>query len=385
MKPIYYCLLALTFITLSCHAQTEKKQVSSVTNQSPAIVQQIIKKHAKVFLQDSITNAVSIGVLFRGKTITAHYGELDKGKGNTPSDETIYEIASVTKTFTGTLAAKAVLDGKFKLKDDIRLYLAGKYPNLEYQHKPILIKHLLTHTSGLPANVKGVDKIPADLPSAEHRRRVNAIENNQTKAKFFQYLHEVVIEVVPGSNFKYSNFGTNLMASIIEKVYKKPFQELVKEEIINKAQLHNTRFHLSPKDQKRLANGYNELGMLMPHLSLEKTLWGAEGAIKSTIPDLLKYIQFQLDDRNPMNKEAHKPLRELDTNYWIGYFWWVIGAKGKDLHFRHDGGAAGMRNVLLIYPESGIGISVMTNVIGPQIFNNLSKLGKGIYYDLRKQ
>ena len=117
----------------------------------------------------------------------------------------------------------------------------------------------------------------------------------------------------------------------------------------------------------------------------EKTLWGGEGALKSTIPDLLKYAQFQLDDRNQMAKEAHKSIRELDTNYWIGYFWWIIGVKGKNLHFRHDGGAAGTRNVLLIYPESGIGISVMTNVVGPQIFNNLSKLGKGIYNDLKKQ
>ena len=175
------------------------------------------------------------------------------------------------------------------------------------------------------------------------------------------------------------------MAAILEKVYKKPFQELIKEEIIAKAQLKNTFFHLKIQDQKRLANGYNESGILMPHLSLEKTLWGGEGALKSTIPDLLKYAQFQLDDRNQMAKEAHKSIRELDTNYWIGYFWWIIGVKGKNLHFRHDGGAAGTRNVLLIYPESGIGISVMTNVVGPQIFNNLSKLGKGIYNDLKKQ
>ncbi|HAS40165.1 MAG TPA: serine hydrolase [Microscillaceae bacterium] len=396
MKPIHYFLWVLTWVSISCQAQTQKNQVLDTTNQpatistqapdsTTALVQQIIQKHAKVFLKDSITNSVSVGVLFRGQSITGHYGELDKGKGNTPNDNTIYEIASVTKTFTGTLAAKAVLDGKFGLEDDIRLYLDGKYPNLVYQQKPILIKHLLTHTSGLPADNKGVAEVPVDLPSAERRRRVNAIEKQQTKAKFFKYLHEIAITTVPGTHFKYSNFGTNLMAAIIEKVYKKPFQDLVKEEIIAKAQLKNTRFRLNPKEQQRLANGYNELGILMPHLMLEKTLWGAEGAIKSTIPDLLQYIRFQLDDRNLMAKEAHKSIRELDTHYWIGYFWWIIGAKGKDLHFRHDGGAAGMRNVMLIYPESGIGISVMTNVIGPQIFDNLSKLGKRIYYDLKKQ
>ena len=203
MKPIYYFVWALICTTLSCSAQTKKNQVLTTIAHSQtesAGIKQIIKKHAALFLKDSITNSVSVGVLFRGKTTTAHYGELDKGKGNTPNDNTIYEIASVTKTFTGTLAAKAVLDGKLSLEDDIRLYLDGKYPNLEYQQKPILIKHLLTHTSGLPANNKGIAEIPANLPSIEHRRRFDEIEKSQTKAKFFQYLHEIIIHAVPGTN-----------------------------------------------------------------------------------------------------------------------------------------------------------------------------------------
>lgn len=389
MKSIH-CLLWILMCTLvNCQAQpSENQQNARSITASDSVdlnLKQIIKKHAKVFLEDTITNAVSVGILFQGKTITAHYGALDKGKSNIPNDNTIYEIASVTKTFTGTLAAQAVLDGKLHLQNDIRIYLDGKYPNLQHQGKPILIKHLLTHTSGLPADNKGVAAVPTSLPSAERRRRVNEIEKRQTKAKFFQYLHEIVIDTFPGSRFKYSNFGTNLMAVILEKVYKKPFQTLVKEKVIRKAGLQNTYFHLPSKHQKKLANGYNELGILMPHLMLEKTLWGAEGALKSTVPDMLRYMRFQLDTHNPVVVEAHQPIRELDTNYWIGYFWWIIGAKGKNLHFRHDGGAAGTRNVMLLYPESNLGIWVVTNVIGPQVFNNLSKLGKGIYNDLKKR
>lgn len=389
-----YCILWMCLSTLmSCSSQTTNNQGSDSITQAQKTpidstlltIKSSVDRHAQEFLKDSIIHAVSVGVFYKGKTVSSHYGELDKGQGNLPNDQTMYEIASVTKTFTGTLAAKAVLEKKLNLEDDIRQYLAGQYPNLAYKKQPIRIKHLLTHTSGLPANTQGIADIPTNLSWAERTRKVQAIEKKQTKKMFFQALHQVEIKTLPGTHFNYSNFGTNLMGAILEKVYKKPFQELIRDEIIAKAAMKNTKFHLNNEEKKRLASGYDEQGNLMPHLTLESSLWGAEGALKSTISDLLKYVQFQINEKNLIAKEAHKKIKELDKNYWVGYFWWIIGAQGKNLHFRHDGGAPGTRNVLLIYPESKIGISVVTNVVGPQIFDQLSKLGKRIYHDLKKQ
>ena len=74
---------------------------------------------------------------------------MDKGKGNIPTDSTIYEIASVSKSFTGILVAQAVLQ-RLNINDDIRKYLSEDFSNLEYEGKPVRIKHLLTHTAGLP-------------------------------------------------------------------------------------------------------------------------------------------------------------------------------------------------------------------------------------------
>ena len=89
--------------------------------------------------------------------LTYHYGTMDKKTMQLPDNQTIYEIGSITKTFTGTLLAQALLDKKISLDDDIRKYLPEKYPNLEYENQPILVKHLANHTSrleGFPTDIE---------------------------------------------------------------------------------------------------------------------------------------------------------------------------------------------------------------------------------------
>ncbi|MBJ6369819.1 serine hydrolase domain-containing protein [Snuella sedimenti] len=94
--------------------------------------------------------SVSVGFYNKGEKSTHHFGKLTKGKNNTATNSTIFELGSVSKMFTGTLVAKVILEGKINLEDDIRNYLPGKYENLAFEGIPIQIKHLLTHSSRLP-------------------------------------------------------------------------------------------------------------------------------------------------------------------------------------------------------------------------------------------
>ncbi len=124
MKPYFLFLSFVVTLTACSHA--EKKLTASGTNPLPLSMD----KNAQELLSDPKINAVSIGVYKDGKKYIRHYGELDKGKGNTPTDHTLYEIASVSKTLTGVLAAKAVLEGRLTLNEDIRTYLKGRLPQL---------------------------------------------------------------------------------------------------------------------------------------------------------------------------------------------------------------------------------------------------------------
>ena len=98
------------------------------------------------------------------------------------------------------------------------------------------------------------------------------------------------------------------MGAILERVYKKPFQQLVIDEIINKNKMNDTYFIVPNNKRERLANGYR-LTKSMPESRLAETLWGAEGALKSTIPDMLKYIRYQLK-KDKIVKESHEKIFE---------------------------------------------------------------------------
>ena len=205
-------------------------------------ISQVMERNAKELLEDERFHSVSIAVYKDGNSTTGHYGELDVNENNAPDDSTLYELASVTKTFTGTLAAQAVLENKISLNDDIRVYMQGEYPNLEFEGKPIQIKHLLTHTSGFP----------------------NFPIRGDNKVEFFIGLKEIIIKSEPGTEYLYSNTAPELMAFILESVYKTPYEKLISKYILKPNNMNQTKLRLSKDDKKKLVKGYNENGKKMP-------------------------------------------------------------------------------------------------------------------------
>ncbi len=160
-----YALL-IAFLYLVVLSEKAFSQVNTINDD----ISRTIVKNGRKFLKNKNINSVSIGIYKDGQVYTEHFGEIEKSKSNLPNDETIYEVGSVTKTITGYLVAKAVLEEKIKLEDDIRLYLKGDYSNLEYNKTPIKVKNLLTHTSGLPKflplKMNGVyEKLNKDVPN----------------------------------------------------------------------------------------------------------------------------------------------------------------------------------------------------------------------------
>ena len=214
-------ILIFSLTTLFLFAQNEDQ-----------VIRKAIEKQGEKFIRNKNIHSVSIGVYKDGKTYINHFGELEKGTGNIPNNETIYEIASVTKTMTGYLVAKAVLEEKLKLEDDIRDYLKGDYPNLVFENQAITIQHLLTHTGGLPAflplEMNGVfEKFDEQVPF-----KVDSIESNYSKDQFLKDLHTVVISTKLGTQYSYSNVGAEIVGYILENIYQKSIDELLQESFL---------------------------------------------------------------------------------------------------------------------------------------------------------
>jgi D-alanyl-D-alanine-carboxypeptidase/D-alanyl-D-alanine-endopeptidase len=286
-----------------------------------------------------------------------NFGEQHKGQHDLPTAQTLYEIASITKTFTGTLLAKAVLEHRIKLEDDIRKYLGGDYPNLEYQGHFITVAMLLNHRSGLPYMLPDDPIFKTGDNLATTRWEIDSYKH-YTKADFFRDLHQIKLDTVPGAKFGYSNAAAMLCSYILEKLYVMSYDELLKQQLTAGLKMYDTKIKLSAQEKKRLAAGYDEKGMLMPYSPDE--LEGA-GALKSDVADMLKYIRWHLDEKNhPAARLCHDPTWQ-SGNYWAGLNWQVLQAADKKRLIWQSGDLVGFASYCALYPEANLGIVVMTN------------------------
>jgi len=329
-------------------------------------VQSAIDLRADSLLSASELHAVSIGVIQSGKRYLSHYGELDPGGGIPPNDSTIYEIASVTKTFTGTLLAHAISEGVLRLEDDIRPYLPGDFQHLAYAGSPITVAHLATHTAGLPQDFP-------ELPTS-------ADSTAAIRDALLTGLRSTVIDTLPGARYLYSNVGANVLAYVLEKAYDQPLDSLFDRLIYRKADMHSTGFMLREGQKVNFAKGYGAEGSIAPFMP--PTSWAAAG-LKSTLPDLLNFVAFHLDESRPEVKRSHEKLLDhSNPAAYRAYYWLVNTAEDGTRRLSCHGGGMGFQAWVMFYPESETGIVVLTNKSDPQTGGRIIDVAKKIAADL---
>lgn len=328
-----------------------------------------IDEVAARLIEQPALHSTSIGVVYRGKEVIRHRGDMQAGKPNPPTDATLYEIGSLSKTLAGTLVAHAALEGKLSLDDDVQMYLSEPYPNLQYNGEPIRIRHLLSHTSGLPNMLpERANTVLADFTDRRTPAELNAIYAHYGKAEFFKDLHAVEIPRMPGNKYAYSSSGTELTAHILETVYKRDYESLLREFFRDSAAMTDIRIRLGDAEADRLAIGYHSDNPVattpMPQLP-----WGASGNVKATVPDMMKYLKYQLAD-GPVVKQSHRTLVKFDSEFSIGHFWNIVaGDRLKGVYYAHHGGVPRSQCYIYIVPKYDLGIFIITNQSGDQTAN----------------
>lgn len=323
-----------------------------------------VDEAAHALIEQPLLHSASIGVVYRGKTFIRHRGEMVAGKPDVPTDATLYEIGSLSKTLAGTLMARAVLEGRVGLEDDVRSYLQGDYPNLQYQGQPIRVRHLLSHTSGLPNMLP--ERANTVLEGfTDHRvpGELSALYAHYGKPDFLRDLHAVRIPRMPGKEYAYSSAGTELTAHILEGVYKTDYTSLLRGFFSDAAAMTSIGIKLGNAEKDRLAIGYHSDNPV-PTSPMPQLPWGASGNVKATVPDMVKYLQFQLAN-GPVVQESHRTLARFDDEFSIGYFWNIVaGDRQKGVYYAHHGGVPRSQCYIYIMPEHDLGIFVITNQSG---------------------
>ncbi|NOS92917.1 MAG: beta-lactamase family protein, partial [Cyclobacteriaceae bacterium] len=247
------------------------------TSNGQTKLENFIDSSANQILRGSDIKSLSIGVVINNKVQIFYYG--DKGDGTKPNNTNYFEIASLTKTFTGLLLAQAIHDKKINLDDDVRKYIVGDFSNLQYKGNPITFRNLATHMGGLPYTFPNKPEIFVNPDYDKLPFVIDSLERGFTKSDFFRELAKVKLDTVPGIRFNYSNVGANLTAYILENVYKSSYENLLQKFIFKQAKMKMTKLELNKIEIKNLVQGYNPKGIKMPFYSSSIR---AAGALKST-------------------------------------------------------------------------------------------------------
>jgi CubicO group peptidase (beta-lactamase class C family) len=297
---------------------------------------------------------LSIGITRAGKRRRFNFGRSDADRARRPDSRTIYELASLTKSYTGMLLARAVVDRKLALDDDVRRYLPTACGGLAFDGHPIRIVDLANHTSGLPKNLPEFVANPTP-------ERLLAQYGDMTRERFLNVLCGVTLERRPGARFAYSNAGTQLLGIVLETIYGSTYDDLVARFITRPLHMPDTGTSVAAANLHRVAKRYDGKGKPMPELSFWRHL-PAAGFLKSTIDDQLRYLEWNLDESDPVVALAHRvSFRETDERGDdIALYWFVNRKDGRRL-VRHAGGSFGSTSFELLYPDAKLGIVLLAN------------------------
>ena len=344
---------ALLLVIILCTSQ-----LPLATPVRPPDIDEVVEKSARKFMSDPHSVGLSVGVFKANKIYTYNFGEVEKGKGELPTEHTIYEIASITKTFTGVLLAQAVNEKKVRLEDDVRKYLVGNYPNLEFNDQPIRLVHLINHTSRLPFVLPDRPELFQNPDPIELPKILTKIESNYTRADFYEDLHKVKLDKVPGTEFKYSNSAAQLLGYILERLYGLRYEQLVIQKIAKPLGMRETKITLSENEKKRLAKGHYENGSIaLPGTPQTQ----AAGALRSSVSDMLKYISFHLNENNEVIRLSHQTSWGDIRYYASGLNWQMIKTAEGQRKIWQSGGSFGFSSYCAVFPDLNVGIVLLSN------------------------
>ena len=219
---------------------------------------------------------ISVGFIKNNEEYYTAYGKLNKESKIDINKNSVFEIASITKILTSNLIAQAVIENIIKLDDYIDDYLPKEYilhKNLEYKIK---ISDLASHQSGLPDLDFGklIELNPQQPVSSVTEKTLTAIINNCS-------------ELIDYGHYRYSTIGYTLLGQILENVYGKTYNEIIREKIIEPLQMTNTL--TKEFNVKNITSGYNPNGGIQEFFKWNIT--ASAGLVKSNASDMITYLK----------------------------------------------------------------------------------------------
>lgn len=265
--------------------------------------------------------------------------------------ETLFQVGSITKTFTATLALRLVELGALDLDAPVHRYAPGFRVADPRATARVTLRHLLTHSAGW------VGDFFHDTGYGD-----------DAQARFVRLMADLPQLAPLGTHVSYNNAGFNVLGHVIEQVVGRPYEEALREHVLEPLGLRETFFWPGDVLVRRFAVGHT----VVDGVASVATPWGVPratwpvGGIVCSAGDLLRYAGLHLGDRaaDPLSAVAAR-LRapQIAIGGWhdaVGLGWW-INQIGNVTTISHGGGTKGQVSLLTIAPEQEFACCVLTN------------------------
>lgn len=304
------------------------------------IQSQMQKQHIPGLALAVVTN----GVVLK----TAAYGLANVELSVPVRTETVFQIQSVTKTFTASAIMMLVEEGKVSVDDKLTKYFDG----LPETWNGITVRHLLTHTSGIKDFI--------NEPTVDLRKDLKPED-------VIESLRKLPLNFPPGEKYAYSNTGYHLLGMIIRKVTGKYWDEFLRERIFEPLGMSDTRVISWSEIITNRASGYGwDNGQLRNGSFIAPTILGyAGGGLRSTVLDLAKW-----DAALTTEKLLKRSTLELmwtpakhndgkDSTY--GFGWGITREHGHRLVSHTGSHSTGFKSALARFVDDRLTVIVFTN------------------------
>jgi CubicO group peptidase (beta-lactamase class C family) len=311
----------------------------------PLLLPERIEKAAQDRIAAGACRTLVFAVVDGNLSEVRAFGALDDGKP--PDGDTVYEIGSITKTFTATLLAEAVQAGHVTLDTPLQKLLPDF--RIPARHgRQITLGEIGTQHSGLP-------RLPANLQPKDTANPY--ADYDAARAKAFLAGYELSRD--PGSSYEYSNLAFGLLGYALAQSANKTYGALTEQEILQPLLMTMSGTALTDEMRAHLAPGHDEDGHPAENWDFD-ALAGA-GAIRSTANDMLRYLKANMGPAaGPLAlamKSAQAPLASLDGHARIGLAWMTTD---KGIVW-HNGGTGGYRSFIGWSSDKQHGVVILSN------------------------
>lgn len=315
-------------------------------------------------------SAMSAAIVKDGQLVWSDgFGLYDRERQRQANDDTIYLVASISKTVTATALMQLYDEGLFDLDDDVSDYLPFQLRNPHHPGQPITFRMLLAHQSSLasddPAGLWAYMPGEVEIPGYPYPWLADHLQPNGSL-----YRPQAWSTAAPGEQMQYANVGFGLLGYLVEVLSGQSLEAYCQEHIFAPLGMEHTSFLLTEVDQSNIARPYViQDGDYFPLFHYDR-IYDAAGGLRTTVLDLSRFLLAHMNNGSYDGTQLLEPstVQQMHTiqypsdaynfQYGLGFqIWKTIGGT----HVGHTGGLYGVSAMMKFRRNSPVGIIFFTN------------------------